>query len=95
METPLKHKQAACPGTCRLLGWDMFAVLLDGADLLCQPGCPFLDASPLVAAMGKMGACGLSWRTLASNASRSKLNTGMVSTLFRMTTFAAWKTRGT
>ena len=52
---PPKHKQAARPGTCRLLGWEIFAVLLDGADLLCQPGCPFLDALALGCGDGEDG----------------------------------------
>ena len=60
-------------------------------------GAPPLQAStpsPFVAAMGKMGACGFSWRTALSNASRSKLNTGRVSTLFSTTASATWNTPG-
>ena len=44
--------------------------------------------------MGKIGAAGLSCLTDDSNASRSKLNTGIVSTLFRMTAWDAWNTPG-
>ena len=41
-----------------------------------------------------MGACGLSCVTAASKASRSKLNTGMVSTLLSTTASATWNTPG-
>ena len=50
--------------------------------------------SPVVAERGKIGACGFSWFTLSSKASLLKLNTGIVSTLFKMTASETWKTPG-